>query len=144
MANLSEQEVMQAFEYFDKDKSGSITDSELGDALRLAGMNPTETEIETLIKEADKDGSGKIEFPEFAKLMKELEKVDCNKELRDAFNHFDINGDQRISSEELQKRLGFTSEEAKDIISEADLDKDGFIDFEEFITMLTGKGNMFA
>ncbi|XP_069104301.1 calmodulin-beta-like isoform X2 [Argopecten irradians] len=143
MANLGEKEVKQAFEYFDKDNSGSISDTELGDALRLVGMNPTDQDIESLIAEADKDGNGKIEFSEFERLMKQLDKIDYTNELRKAFNHFDINGDQRISVEELQTRLDYTFDEAKEIINEADTDNDGYIDFEEFIAMLMGKEDVF-
>jgi len=37
--------------------------------MRALGQNPTDVEIEEMIKEVDKDGNGEIDFDEFKVLM---------------------------------------------------------------------------
>ena len=39
--------------------------------MRAMGENPSEDEVQNLMNEADLDGNGTIEFPEFLELMKE-------------------------------------------------------------------------
>lgn len=68
-----------------------------------------------------------------------------DEELHQAFKLFDTNGDGLIEVNELieiMKSFGRnpTAEEAQDIINEYDVDRDGFIDFSEFKTMMS-KGN---
>jgi len=44
-------------------------------------------------------------------------------------------GDGHISVQEIQKVFGQDNESAKKLIEEADLNKDGFISIDEFVTM---------
>ena len=68
-------ECREVFDLFDKDKDGSITTKELGDVMRALGANPTNTELQEMIAEVDKDNSGKIEFNEFLSRLERL----CNR-----------------------------------------------------------------
>ena len=54
-----------------KDGSGAINTFELLGVMRAMGENPSEDEVQNLMNEADLDGNGTIEFPEFLELMKE-------------------------------------------------------------------------
>ena len=63
-------ELKEAFDEFDKDGSGAINTIELLGVMRAMGENPTEDEVLNLMMEADLDGNGTIEFPEFLELMK--------------------------------------------------------------------------
>ena len=54
LLNLSELE--EAFHMFDKNRDGRITKEELGTVLKSLGSNPTDTELEDLINNVDKDG----------------------------------------------------------------------------------------
>ena len=54
-----------------QDGSGSISTNELLHVMRAMGENPTEDDVLNLMMEADLDGSGTIEFPEFLELMKQ-------------------------------------------------------------------------
>ena len=61
------------FDKFDADKSGSISTSEMGRVLKAVKMELSKLELEQLMKEADPDGSGEIDFEEFvAALQKQM------------------------------------------------------------------------
>lgn len=73
----------QAFKMFDKNKDEKISSQELGMVMRELGFDPTEDELKDMIGNADADGSGSIEFPEFLNLMIKrvslLEKIFSNR-----------------------------------------------------------------
>ncbi|XP_012282631.1 neo-calmodulin isoform X1 [Orussus abietinus] len=138
-------EFKEAFMLFDKDEDGTITMAELGVVMRSLGQRPTETELRDMVKEVDQDGNGTIEFNEFLQMMsKKMKGADGEDELREAFRVFDKNNDGLISSMELRHvmtNLGekLSEEEVDDMIKEADLDGDGMVNYEEFVTILTSK-----
>ena len=47
-----------AFAMFDKNGDNRITTSELGTVLRSLGWNPTDTELEEMVKDLDVDSKG--------------------------------------------------------------------------------------
>jgi calmodulin-like protein 11 len=59
----------EAFAVFDVDKDGYITKSELRQVMNRLGENLTDKQLDAMIKEADKDGDGKINAKEFKALM---------------------------------------------------------------------------
>ena len=64
---LKIERLYEAFCLFDKDNSGKITKDELMKVLKVDKNQ--EKEIEKIIKEADKDGDGVINYKEFLELM---------------------------------------------------------------------------
>ena len=63
-------------------------------------------------------------------------------EVREAFNLFDVDGSGRIDPRELKEAmisLGYTNNNAviSDMIADLDKDKDGDIDFDEFLNIFT-------
>ncbi|XP_047503286.1 calmodulin-like isoform X2 [Pieris napi] len=138
-------EFKEAFMLFDKDEDGTITMAELGVVMRSLGQRPSETELRDMVKEVDQDGNGTIEFNEFLQMMsKKMRGGDGEDELREAFRVFDKNNDGLISSVELRHvmtNLGerLSEEEVDDMIREADLDGDGMVNYDEFVTILTSK-----
>ena len=63
------EEFKEAFSLFDKDGDGTVSTNELGQVMRTLGQNPTEAELNDMIKEVDVDGNGEIDFEEFVGLM---------------------------------------------------------------------------
>ncbi|RNJ55599.1 hypothetical protein D7B24_008384 [Verticillium nonalfalfae] len=65
----TENELVAAFEVFDKDGSGSVSSSELRSVLISLGQKHTDDEIDEMVKHADLDGNGSIDYHEFVQLM---------------------------------------------------------------------------
>jgi len=64
-----ESELRQAFELFDKDKSGTIDKEELSEVMKSLGQDLDESALNTLYAQMDPDGSGTIDFSEFCDAM---------------------------------------------------------------------------
>merc|ERR1719312_783025 len=142
MDALHNAELKEAFDAFDKDGSGAISQDELLGVMRAMGQNPTEDEVLNLMMEADLDGNGTIEFQEFSELMKEKYRFeDQESDLKEAFKLFDRDRDGFITLKELKKVsqiLGnlMEQEELEEFMREADVDGNGQLDYEEFCKMM--------
>jgi calmodulin len=138
-------EYRDAFEMFDKNKNGTITAKELAAVMRSLNQDPTDQELNDMIQEVDFDGNGKIDFEEFVALMNRRNKeTDIEEEVINAFRIFDKDNLGMISSTELRHimtTLGdkLTEEEVEEMIREADIDGDGYINYEEFVRMMMAK-----
>ncbi len=138
-------EFKEAFEIFDKDKDGYITTKELGDIMKNLGQTPSEAELQDMINEVDIDGNGTIDFKEFLGLMaRKMRDADTEEELIEAFKVFDRDGNGLISGNELQHVMtslgeNISQDEVEEMIKEADLDGDGYINYEEFVRMILNK-----
>ena len=108
-------------------------------------MNPSQSELQAMIKRADVNGSGRIDFTEFISLYAEKSREPMTKEdVCRLFVMFDRNGDGRIDPKEFKRVLTtmgepLTEEEVDLVISEADKDLNGYIDYDEFSEMLLEK-----
>ena len=135
------------FEMFDTDGSGTICIKELGRLLRYLGYNPSEADIKDIMSSIDKDDTGQIEFLEFVDLMttKLVKKKKTNDaELERAFHVLDKSKKGFIlcaKMNEIVTTLGekLSVDEANQLISDLDINKDGKITNEEFMnTMAQG------
>ncbi|CAN6343705.1 unnamed protein product [Urochloa humidicola] len=142
-------EFREAFAFFDKDGDGCITVEELATVMgSLQGQRPSAEELREMIRDADADGNGTIEFAEFLGLMARKSAgaggdgaADPDEELREAFKVFDKDQNGYISATELRHvmiNLGekLTDEEVEQMIREADLDGDGQVNYDEFVRMM--------
>ena len=111
-----------------------------------------------MVNEVDKDGTGSIDFPEFLTMMSlKINEENAEEELREAFKVFDGDGNGFIDRRELGLMMRFMGESLtegeiqvgavielfydvkifiKMIIEEADSNKDGLIDYNEFYKMM--------
>jgi Ca2+-binding EF-hand superfamily protein len=146
-------EYKEAFNMFDKNGDGRISHDELRQVLET--MNPgtkiDEPTLSSMIAELDIDGNGTVEFNEFvAWQMRNWQSATENSDaagtdLKTTFDVFDRNKDGYIDFKELEEVMEgmgerLTDKEIGDMLSNADLDRDGLISFEEFKIFITGKG----
>uniref|UniRef100_A0A1I8GYE0 Calmodulin n=1 Tax=Macrostomum lignano TaxID=282301 RepID=A0A1I8GYE0_9PLAT len=135
-------EYREAFALFDKDGDGCITTKELGRVMKSLGQNPTDAQLQDMVSEVDTDGNGSIEFSEFVTMMEKRKTEDeFVAEIEATFKVFDRDQDGFIGPAELRHVLGnlgvkITEQEAADMIAEADYNKDGVVDFDEFYKMM--------
>ncbi|XP_038848896.1 calcium-binding protein 2-like [Salvelinus namaycush] len=139
------EELREAFVEFDRKKNGYVSHKDLGECMRTMGYMPTEME---LIELGQSICGGKLDFEDFVELMgpkmlAETADMIGVKELRDAFKEFDANSDGQISIMELReamkKLMGeqLTNREIDEILRDVDLNRDGLVDFEEFVRMMS-------
>mmetsp|Transcript_122481 Transcript_122481/g.240379 ORF Transcript_122481/g.240379 Transcript_122481/m.240379 type:complete len:140 (+) Transcript_122481:72-491(+) len=126
-------EFKEAFDIFDADGNGLITTKELATVMTDLHHDASDGAIKEVVGDADNDGSGAIDFPEFVLSMK-----------IEAFRVFDINGDGYITKDELRTtmlglNLALTSEQLDEMMKEADVNQDGKVDYEEFVKTMLGK-----
>lgn len=139
------QEFRQAFDIIDRNGDGAITADDLATVMRAIGQSPTSGELTDMIREVDADGNDNIDFTEFLALMsRQMRQSDIDDELREAFRVFDRDNDGFILPQDLRTlliSLGLDSsaEVIRRMINEADRNKDGKIDFNEFRALALGK-----
>mmetsp|Transcript_96290 Transcript_96290/g.257524 ORF Transcript_96290/g.257524 Transcript_96290/m.257524 type:complete len:194 (+) Transcript_96290:49-630(+) len=82
-------EFHEIFNLIDRDGSGSIDAAELATLVESVGMRMTEDDVEAIMKDADVDGSGTIEFEEFVRAtMADVNKDFTTEEIGHAFSLF--------------------------------------------------------
>lgn len=91
--------------------------------------------IDEILSKIDFNENGTVSYSEFLSSFVDWGKELSREKLQSAFNCFDKNGDGMISESELFEIFGsqgMPADHFKEFIKEADLNNDGFIDFNEF------------
>lgn len=65
----SEEEILEAFKVYDKDGNGFISKAELIHVMANLGEKLSDGEIDEMIREADVNGDGQINYEEFVQMM---------------------------------------------------------------------------
>ncbi|XP_057974282.1 calcium-dependent protein kinase 29 [Malania oleifera] len=143
--NLSEEEIKglkEMFNNIDTDGSGTITYEELRTGLSRLGTKLTEAEIQQLMDAADVDKNGTLDYMEFITATMHRHRLERDENLWKAFRHFDTDDSGFITREELRQAMsqyGISDEATIDeILDDVDTNKDGKINYEEFVAMMKG------
>ncbi|EHB05501.1 Calcium-binding protein 5, partial [Heterocephalus glaber] len=142
------EELREAFLEFDKDQDGFVSYKDLGSLMRTMGYVPTEMELTELGQQVCMNLGGHVDFEDFVELMTPKSLAETAgmigvQEMRDAFKEFDANGDGEITLGELQQAMQrllgekLTTQEIAEVVQEADINRDGTVDFEEFVKMMS-------
>ena len=141
-------EIKELFDQFDTDGNGTISVQELRQALGGLGINDNQT-INQIWAEVDKDKSGYIDLDEFiTMLVGPNQDTESREDIRKVYTLFlgdDVNrpGSKlqlqhlRKIARELNEQM--SDEELMELVTRADNDRDGAVDFEEFYAMMTRK-----
>jgi len=99
-----------------------------------------EDEVDKIMKLADLDGNGEIEYSEWVVATMDKHNLLTDEKLKAAFNLFDRDGGGTISAKELKEVLGvgknIDEKIWNELIQEVDGNGDGEISFPEFKTMM--------
>merc|ERR1711915_594484 len=129
-------EIKDAFDLFDKDRSGEITVGEMLEAMRSLGYDTEHGEAAEHVKNLDKDGSGALEFNEFYELLTARFSENTTKdELQRVFSLFDTDKTGEISLANIRAIADIVG----DIVLKNDMDNDGKLTFDDFYNVLTKK-----
>jgi len=134
----------ELFLLLDTDQTGTISPDELKVALRKLNMpNMDEGRMDTIFAGIDHDRSGQIHFAEFLAALAEGAGLVTMERISDAFDRIDHEGKGYISHQDLKKILGdnYSKEVAEEMIEEGDFKKNGRIDYDEFIHLMTDEGD---
>ncbi|XP_057285660.1 centrin-2 [Pezoporus wallicus] len=142
---LTEEEkrdIREAFDLFDTDGTGYVDVKELKVSMRALGYEPRREEIKKMVSDIDKEGTGKISFSGFLRVItQKMVEKDSKEEILKVFKLFDDDETGKISFKNLKRvarELGenLTDEELQEMIDEADRDGDGQVNEQEFLSIM--------
>ena len=128
----------EVFIIFDESGSGKLTKDQLIKGLNnILSPEESEKEVNRLMSIIDVDGNGFIEYEEFLRAGLNKEKIITKENLETSFKLYDINKRGKINAKELGMVLGQGDDNHgenvwQELIDEADIDKDGEINFDDF------------
>jgi len=140
-------EFREIFNLVDADGSGEISREELGDLIATLGLKASQEELDRMIDEIDVDGDGTINFEEFCSVMSHrVSQTYTPDQVKNAFKVFQ--GDAPpgyVNIKYLEKALNTYSGDKQavtdgiDLLMQVDPDGTGYINFTEYVDMMTAK-----
>lgn len=133
-----------AFKKFDQDGSGEISTAELGTVMRMLGHELKQYQLEDCIAIVDADGSGSVDLDEFLDLMKmKTKEAEEETEVKEAFRILDRENKGEINTSIIKEILmklddEITEADVDEMIYEIDEDGSGWVDYDEFKTLMLG------
>ena len=130
------------------DGDGDISIGEMEDLLRSLkiSLKMSEKDIKETIAQFDKNGDGTVDVQEFLDTIKSSNKRDAihkalvlRSGIRENFAKYDTDGNGVITRDEFRRvvedkyQTKLTSDQVNQMMSEADKDNDGQIDYNEFL-----------
>ena len=132
-------EYKKIFNLHSKDQDGNVHTSELANIFKSINIDASDEEIKEIIQKLDLENKKEINYDEFLTIINQKDKdVDEEEEVLKAFKVFDKEGNGLININELKDIMlnfgnNWSEEELNEMFKEADIDMDGYLNYEEFV-----------
>ena len=135
-------ELREAFGLFDSANKGALDARELKAAIRAMGFGVKKEHVRKMMQDIGREPSQLISQTDFFEIMREkMQEKGSKEEIMKIFQLFDDEHTGRITLRNL-KRIAMeigdpaTEDELREMISEADRDGDGALNFDEFYRVM--------
>ncbi|KAH7647533.1 hypothetical protein FG379_000616 [Cryptosporidium bovis] len=131
--------ITKVFKSLDQDGNGVLTPEELVSGLQTAGV--PQWDINRIVQSMDVDDTGFISYTEFLAACYEWRDGELGV-IRAAFNKMDVDGDGKLTVNEFEKVLCtgdqklLSHKDWDEIIRAADTNRDGVVDWNEFLNYM--------
>eukprot|EP01105_Mastigella_eilhardi_P014266 TRINITY_DN3255_c0_g1_i1.p2 TRINITY_DN3255_c0_g1~~TRINITY_DN3255_c0_g1_i1.p2 ORF type:complete len:155 (+),score=70.11 TRINITY_DN3255_c0_g1_i1:23-466(+) len=143
MDKAKEKDVQEAFAFYDRDNDGKLSLEEFGVLIRSLNQPLTETELNKVIADTDKENAKSVSLEQVMECMSTLyaNPIDAEGRARHAFSVMDQDKDEKISAQELRHYLTKIGDKLSDqqvdyIYANAHVTNDMALDVEAFLSML--------
>ena len=131
----------------DENKDGTLTIEEIKKGnfdgnLGVSKLGEKNIDVEEIFRSIDTDKSGVINYTEFIASTMDQKIYLKEEKLYEAFKTFDKDGSGKISTDEVKQILKVENDDVQmveEMIKSFDINNDGEIDYNEFLTMMGGK-----
>jgi calcium-dependent protein kinase len=136
------------FETMDVNKDGTLELREIMDGMTNSGLGDLANQITDVFKEIDNDGSGKVDYREFIAATMNKKVALSHDYVWQVFKQFDVDHSGTINRDNLTTILsgghmtkfsqvvGLEKQDIDELMTKYDTDKNGVIDFDEFMAMM--------
>ena len=139
------EEYKKVFELHSKGQEGNVNTKELANIFKSINIDASDEEMKEIIKKLDLEDKKEINYDEFLTIINQKEKdVNEEEEVLKAFKVFDKDGNGLININELKDIMlnmgnNWSENEINEMLAEADIDMDGYINYEDFVRTMMSK-----
>lgn len=141
MSGITDEQIHEVFTSFDVDGSGTLSRSELSNALNLLGIDLTDEELTDSYRIDDDPDT--LSEEEFSRLIRDrIGELDCRQRCEECFREFDEEGTGVISRDMMKIILTqrgshpMDDEDAEVLLDEFDINGDGQFNIAELVGMM--------
>ena len=133
------------FQMADKDHNGRISFQELKEVMEKCQCSCSEAELQDYVNDVNIDENGELDMEAFLDIIENYQRDnDTEEELQEVFKIFDKNNTKLITPKNVMDVFSKIDESIKEeeilqMFKECDLDRDGYLNYEEFKRMIRNK-----